>query len=189
KWGPDIAAGQPPIADPAAVAPPEPAVSGTADEPAESPSSDAEEDAPDAAREAHANALLARAPAAERRLHLDEVRKKLQALGEVNLSAIEEHEEQKERFRFLSDQKRDLESTLTSLRDAIARINRTSRRRFRETFEAVSKRFSENFPRLFRGGRASLALTDNEDVLEAGIEIMGSAPGQRAPKGNPAAGG
>jgi chromosome segregation protein len=143
----------------------------------------------DAAREAHANALLARAPAAERRLQLDEVRKKLAALGEVNLGAIEEHEELKERFRFLSDQKRDLESTLTSLRDAIARINRTSRRRFRETFEAVSKRFAENFPRLFRGGRASLALTENEDVLEAGIEIMASPPGKRLQNVNLLSGG
>jgi len=190
KWGVEIATWEPPIADPAAVALPETAVSsGTEDEPAESPKGDAEEDAPDAAREAHANALLARAPAAERRLQQGEVRKKLSALGEVNLSAIEEHEEQKERFRFLSDQKRDLESTLTSLRDAIARINRTSRRRFRETFEAVSKRFSENFPRLFRGGRASLALTDNEDVLEAGIEIMASPPGKRLQNVNLLSGG
>jgi chromosome segregation protein len=150
---------------------------------------DEEEESVDAARDARANALLARAPAVERRRELEDVRKKLQALGEVNLGAIEEHEEQKERFRFLSDQKRDLESTLASLRDAIARINRASRRRFRETFEAVSKRFSENFPRLFRGGRASLALTENEDVLEAGIEIMASPPGKRLQNVNLLSGG
>jgi chromosome segregation protein len=148
-----------------------------------------EEESVDAARDARANALLARAPAPERRRELEEVRKKLSALGEVNLGAIEEHEEQKERFRFLSDQKRDLESTLASLRDAIARINRASRRRFRETFEMVSKRFSENFPRLFRGGRASLALTENEDVLEAGIEIMASPPGKRLQNVNLLSGG
>ena len=64
--------------------------------------------------------------------------------------------------------------TLASLRDAIARINRTSRKRFRETFEAVSKRFSENFPRLFRGGKASLSLTESEDVLEAGHRDHGA---------------
>jgi chromosome segregation protein len=100
-------------------------------------------------------------------------------LGDVNLGAIEEHEELNERSRFLCEQKQDLESTLVSLRDAIVRINRTSRRRFRETFEAVSKRFSENFPRLFRGGRASLSLTESEDVLEAGIDIMAMPPGKR----------
>ena len=56
------------------------------------------------------------------------MRRKLQALGDVNLGAIEEHEELQERFRFLTEQKHDLENTLASLREAIARINRTSRR-------------------------------------------------------------
>jgi chromosome segregation protein len=148
-----------------------------------------EDSAPDAAREARANAELARLPAAERREHLEVVRKKMQGLGEVNLGAIEEHEELSERQRFLTEQKEDLETTLTSLRDAIARINRTSRRRFRETFEAVSKRFSENFPRLFRGGRASLSLTESEDVLEAGIDIMAMPPGKRLQNVNLLSGG
>jgi chromosome segregation protein len=137
-----------------------------------------EESGVDAAREARMNAELAQLPHAERRERLEEIRRKLQALGDVNLGAIEEHEELSERFRFLSEQKVDLENTLTSLRDAIARINRTSRKRFRETFEEVSKRFSENFPRLFRGGKASLSLTESEDVLEAGIEIMAMPPGK-----------
>jgi chromosome segregation protein len=138
-----------------------------------------EESTPDALREARVNAELARLPAQERCARLEEVRRKVQMLGDVNLGAIEEHEELNERSRFLCEQKQDLESTMASLRDAIARINRTSRRRFRETFEAVSKRFSENFPRLFRGGRASLSLTESEDVLEAGIEIMAMPPGKR----------
>jgi len=148
-----------------------------------------EESAPDAAREARANAELTRLPSAERREHLEAVRKKMQGLGEVNLGAIEEHEELSERQRFLTEQKDDLETTLTSLRDAISRINRTSRRRFRETFEAVSKRFSENFPRLFRGGRASLSLTESEDVLEAGIDIMAMPPGKRLQNVNLLSGG
>jgi chromosome segregation protein len=110
-------------------------------------------------------------------------------MGDVNLGAIEEHEELRERFRFLSEQKADLERTLASLRDAIQRINRTSRKRFRETFEEVRKRFSENFPRLFRGGKASLSLTDSEDVLEAGIEIMAMPPGKRLQNVNLLSGG
>ena len=65
------------------------------------------------------------------------------------------------------------------LREAIARINRTSRRRFRETFDAVNERFQQNFPRLFEGGKASLSLAEAEDVLEAGIEIMAQPPGKR----------
>ena len=148
-----------------------------------------EEAVPDAAREARRNAELARLPRAGRQQQLEEIRSRLQALGDVNLGAIEEHEELVERFRFLSEQRADLDATLASLHDAIQRINRTSRRRFRETFEAVSKRFSENFPRLFRGGKASLSLTETEDVLEAGIEIMAMPPGKRLQNVNLLSGG
>jgi chromosome segregation protein len=143
----------------------------------------------DAAREARANAVLASLPIEERTQRNEEVRRKIQSLGEVNLGAIEEHEELSERARFLTEQKDDLDRTLDSLRDAISRINRTSRRRFRETFEAVSKRFSENFPRLFEGGRASLSLTETDDVLEAGIEIMAMPPGKRLQNVNLLSGG
>jgi chromosome segregation protein len=148
-----------------------------------------EEPAPNALREARMNAQLAQLPMAERRQRLEETRKKLQALGDVNLGAIEEHEELAERLRFLSEQKADLESTIQSLREAIARINRTSRRRFKETFEAVSKRFSENFPRLFGGGKASLMLTEAEDILDAGVDIVAMPPGKRLQNVNLLSGG
>jgi chromosome segregation protein len=203
KWDVDLEGWQPPSVDvepepekaesaeteaEAAAEPTE--ASGVAQAPeTDDPGEGEEEPAPDAGREARANAALALLSVPERREQLEAVRKKLQGLGDVNLGAIEEHEELKERFRFLTEQKADLETTLASLRDAIARINRTSRRRFRETFEAVSKRFSENFPRLFRGGRASLALTESEDVLEAGIEIMASPPGKRLQNVNLLSGG
>jgi chromosome segregation protein len=203
KWQVELAHWQPPTVDAVVESEPpaapfvEPGVGEGAAEgaPAEAAAgelaaaAEVEEAAPDAAREARANAELAGLPTAERRTRLEGVRKKMNALGEVNLGAIEEHEELGERMRFLSEQKEDLESTLSSLRDAIARINRTSRKRFRETFEAVSKRFSENFPRLFRGGRASLAMTETEDVLEAGIEIMASPPGKRLQNVNLLSGG
>ena len=135
------------------------------------------------------NAELARRPIEERRLELESVRKAVHALGDVNVGAIEEHEELAERFRFLSEQREDLDKTIRSLQEAIARINRTSRRRFRETFDQVSKRFSENFPRLFGGGKASLVLTDSEDVLEAGIDIMAMPPGKRLQNVNLLSGG
>jgi chromosome segregation protein len=115
----------------------------------------------------------------ERREHLEDVRRKLNSLGEVNISAIEEHEELGERYRFLSEQKDDLVSTIESLREAIGRINRTSRKRFRETFEAVNENFKKNFPRLFRGGKAELILLEAEDVLDAGIDIIAMPPGKR----------
>jgi chromosome segregation protein len=189
KWGVELASWELPPLEPESPAPSaesEPAEETAA---AEAGEEGDEETAVDAAREARANAALARLPADERRVRLEEVRRKLQALGDVNLGAIEEHEELKERNRFLAEQKGDLEATLASLRDAIARINRTSRQRFRETFEAVAKRFSENFPRLFRGGRASLSLTETEDVLEAGIEIMAMPPGKRLQNVNLLSGG
>jgi chromosome segregation protein len=125
----------------------------------------------------------------ERRARLEEVRQRLEALGDVNLGAIEEHEELRERFRFLEEQRLDLESSLAQLREAIGKINRTSRKRFRETFDAVNERFQKNFPRLFRGGKAWLTLTETEDVLEAGIEITAQPPGKRLQSVNLLSGG
>ena len=133
----------------------------------------------DARREARELAALLALAADERRAQLDEIRGKLEALGDVNLGAIEEHEELRERFRFLTEQKNDLEHSVLQLRDAIARINRTSRARFQETFDAVNEKFQVNFPRLFRGGKAHLALTESEDLLDAGIDITAQPPGKR----------
>jgi len=193
KWDVELATWTPPsiegLSAPAEVAAPAEEAEEGADIGTSEESGEAEESAVDAGREARMNAELAQLPQPERRERLEDLRRKLQALGDVNLGAIEEHEELSERFRFLSEQKIDLESTLTSLRDAISRINRTSRKRFRETFEAVSKRFAENFPRLFRGGKASLSLTESEDVLEAGIEIMAMPPGKRLQTVNLLSGG
>jgi len=189
RWGIELKGWTPPFADatpePALLDPQEaPALPGEGEGTAEGEG--AEEEAaltPRAVRE-----LLALVRN-ERRARLEDVRGRIEALGEVNLGAIEEHEELAERFQFLSEQKSDLESTLTALREAIQRINRTSRKRFRETFEAVNLRFQENFPRLFRGGKAKLQLTDEEDVLEAGIEIMASPPGKRVVNVNALSGG
>jgi chromosome segregation protein len=199
KWDVELATWTPPVIEDlppgSSVAPPVPKQAATEAAPAEAAGTgepepfEFEEEAPDAAREARANAELAQLPIDERRQRLEEIRRKIQALGDVNLGAIEEHEELSERFRFLGEQRVDLENTLASLRDAIQRINRTSRKRFRETFEEVSKRFSENFPRLFRGGKASLSLTEAEDVLEAGIEIMAMPPGKRLQNVNLLSGG
>ena len=76
-------------------------------------------------------------------------------------------------------QKADLEVSIERLRGAIARINRTSRSLFRETFEAVDAEFRKVFPKMFSGGRAHLTLTDSEDVLESGVAIMARPPGKR----------
>ena len=143
----------------------------------------------DAKREAREIAELIALDTKGRRERLAQIKKRIESIGEVNLSAIEEHEELRERFRFLEEQKTDLEGSVNQLREAIARINRTSRKRFRETFEQVDERFRKNFPRLFRGGKAALSLTESDDVLEAGIEIMAQPPGKRLQSVNLLSGG
>src|SRR5262249_57310592 len=95
---------------------------------------------------------------------------------------IEEFEELSKRYEFLVGQKSDLEAALGQLEKAIAKINRVSRRRFRETFDAVNAKFKEVFPRLFRGGRAELRLVggdSDEEILDAGVEILAQPPGKK----------
>jgi chromosome segregation protein len=108
-----------------------------------------------------------------------ELRGLIERMGEINLTAIEESEELQNRFDFLTTQKDDLESAISQLESAIEKINRASRKRFRETFDAVNTKFKEVFPRLFGGGHAHLALTEAEDLLEAGVEIYANPPGKK----------
>lgn len=108
-----------------------------------------------------------------------ELQKQVEDIGEVNLTAIEEYQELEERYNFLSSQKADLEESLHSLQQAIQRINRTTRKRFAETFELVNEKFKDVFPRLFCGGRAELKLTNEEDMLETGLDIIVQPPGKK----------
>jgi len=108
-----------------------------------------------------------------------ELQRLLDEMGEVNLMAIEECAGMEERFNFLAGQKDDLEESLRGLQQAIQRINRTTRQRFQETYNLVNAKFQEVFPRLFCGGRAELRLTDEEDLLETGIEIIVQPPGKK----------
>ncbi len=114
---------------------------------------------------------------AERRL--EELRRTIEEMGEVNLTAIEEYQRLEERYGFLTTQQQDLQKSMEDLQKAIAKINRTTRKRFRETFDLVNEKFQEVFPRLFRGGKAELTLTDEEDLLETGIEIVVQPPGKK----------
>ncbi|MFU8805964.1 MAG: chromosome segregation protein SMC, partial [Bradymonadaceae bacterium] len=79
---------------------------------------------------------------------------------------------------FLEAQQTDLEESIADLRGAISRMDRESRRRFKETFEAVDETFQKVFPRLFRGGRARLILTDPDDLLNTGVDIEVQPPGK-----------
>jgi chromosome segregation protein len=108
-----------------------------------------------------------------------ELRDLIDRMGEINLNAIEEYNQLEVRFTFLSGQKADLEKALAQLEEAIDRINKTSRKRFREVFDLVNTKFQEIFPRCFRGGQARLVLTDEENLLESGIEIIAQPPGKK----------
>ncbi|MBI4168807.1 MAG: chromosome segregation protein SMC [Acidobacteria bacterium] len=122
-------------------------------------------------------------PLEECEKELEAIKADLEALGPVNLMAIEQHDELEERFNFLTAQKKDLEDSVASLRETIRKINRQSRERFTRAFEAIQGHFQETFRRLFGGGKAELRLQeDEEDVLEAGIEIVAQPPGKRLRK-------
>jgi chromosome segregation protein len=111
---------------------------------------------------------------------LGRARAELDELGPVNLMAIEQHAELEERYNFLSAQRRDLEDSIASLQDTIRKINRQSRQRFMEAFEAIQAGFQQVFSTLFGGGTAQIRLQEGEDdVLEAGIEIAAQPPGKR----------
>ncbi|MEO1085772.1 MAG: AAA family ATPase, partial [Acidobacteriota bacterium] len=110
---------------------------------------------------------------------LGRVKAVLERLGPVNVLAAQEYEEQEERREFLHAQRRDVASSVESLKVTIAEINELSAQRFRETFDEVNRVFGETFIRLFRGGEAYMSLFDEEDLLETGIEITARPPGKR----------
>ncbi|MFO7916285.1 MAG: chromosome segregation protein SMC [Candidatus Krumholzibacteriales bacterium] len=110
---------------------------------------------------------------------LQDAKDKLERLGPVNLAAVEEYEEIKERLEFINGQREDLIKAKEELREAISKINRKARRLFRETFKLVGDYFSQTFEVLFTGGHAELRLSENCDPLEADIEIVARPKGKK----------
>jgi len=104
--------------------------------------------------------------------------RKIAAIGAVNLVAIEEFETQSERADYLESQHLDLLEALNTLEKVIHKIDRETRVRFEETYTALNENFSNYFPKLFGGGRASLSLT-SDDWLTTGISVMAQPPGKR----------
>ncbi|MBW2061262.1 MAG: chromosome segregation protein SMC [Deltaproteobacteria bacterium] len=111
--------------------------------------------------------------------HRDELRRKIEGLGEVNLTAISEEEALRERYDFYKEQYDDLVASIENLKESISRINRTCKIRFNNTFQAVDQKLREVFPILFDGGEAWLALTDETDPLDCGVEIHVHPPGKK----------
>ncbi len=109
---------------------------------------------------------------------LERIERRIQRLGAINLAAIDEFEQQSERKKYLDAQYADLTEALETLENAIRKIDRETRTRFKDTFERANQGLQRLFPRLFGGGHAYLEL-EGEDLLEAGVAIMARPPGKR----------
>lgn len=110
--------------------------------------------------------------------NLDSVRERIRRLGAINLAAIEEYDATHERAAYMEAQHKDLSEALEALESAIAKIDRETKDRFKETFDTVNANLKDLFPRVFGGGEAYLEMT-SEDLLETGISIMARPPGKR----------
>ncbi|MDP3112118.1 MAG: chromosome segregation protein SMC [Thermodesulfovibrionales bacterium] len=110
---------------------------------------------------------------------LNELKTKIQELGQVNLGTLEEYEELSTRYEFLSKQQEDLSKSIAELEEAITKINSTTKKRLREAFEELKVKFSEVFVKLFGGGKAELIMTDENNILETGIDIIAQPPGKK----------
>ena len=125
---------------------------------------------------------------------VDDLALQIERLGTINLTAIEEYKSQFERMNFLNEQHADLIQALQTLDQAISKIDKESRLRFKETFDKINSGLQEKFPKLFGGGQAYLELTDDckdaggrakqgalaeQDLLESGVNIIARPPGKR----------
>ncbi|ODS23293.1 chromosome segregation protein SMC [Candidatus Endobugula sertula] len=109
---------------------------------------------------------------------LTAISNRITRLGPINLAAIEEHKNESERKQYLDTQNDDLNEALETLKNAIKKIDRETRTRFKETFDSINSGIQELFPKVFGGGHAYLELT-GDDMLDTGIAIMARPPGKR----------
>lgn len=112
-------------------------------------------------------------------IEIETLRQKIKNLGPVNLVALEEYDQEKERLDFLTQQRDDLLSAEETLKDTIQKINHTARTRFKEVFQQVRENFKMTFTQFFQGGEADLRLPEGEDPLEAQIEIFARPAGKQ----------
>ena len=107
------------------------------------------------------------------------IKKQIKDLGEVNVSSIDEYNETKKRYDFITNQKNDLEETKDKLNNLINNMTSIMKSQFSKQFKLITENFNETFNELFGGGRADLRLSDESNVLESGIEIEVQPPGKK----------
>ena len=110
---------------------------------------------------------------------VNSLRNEIRELGSVNVDSIEEYKNLKDRYDFMSEQRLDLENTMSKLRKVISDMTQIMKEQFKEKFKVINKNFGEVFAELFGGGKAELTLEDEENILECGIEITVQPPGKK----------
>ena len=110
---------------------------------------------------------------------VNNLRTDIRSLGSVNVDSIEEYKNLKQRYDFMCEQRLDLEDTMTKLRKVIQDMMGIMRQQFKEKFDVINKNFGEVFKELFGGGMAEVTLTDEENILECGIDITVQPPGKK----------
>ena len=118
-------------------------------------------------------------PTEQMETRIERLKRERENIGAVNLRAEQEAEELDEQLQTLLSERQDLEAAISRLRQGIGSLNREGRERLQKAFTQVNEHFSNLFVRLYGGGRAHLELTESDDPLEAGLEIMASPPGKR----------
>lgn len=110
---------------------------------------------------------------------VNNLHKEIKDLGPVNVESIEEYKKTKERYETMSEQRLDLENTMSKLRNIITEMTTTMKKQFKEKFNLINKNFNEVFVELFGGGQAELALEDEDNILECGIDIKVQPTGKK----------
>ncbi len=110
---------------------------------------------------------------------VNSLRTEIRELGSVNVESIEEYKNLKDRYDFMSEQRLDLENTMSKLRKVISDMTQIMKEQFKEKFKVINKNFGEVFAELFGGGKAELTLEDEENILECGIDITVQPPGKK----------
>ena len=110
---------------------------------------------------------------------VNNLRTEIRELGSVNVDSIEEYKNLKDRYDFMSEQRLDLENTMSKLRKVISDMTQIMKEQFKEKFKVINKNFGEVFAELFGGGKAELTLEDEENILECGIDITVQPPGKK----------
>ena len=116
---------------------------------------------------------------AQAQKEVSSIREKIKDLGSINIDSIEEYKKISERYDFMCEQRLDLENTVAKLRKVISEMTQTMEKQFKEKFEIINKNFNEVFIELFGGGKAELILTDEDNVLECGIDIRVQPTGKK----------